>query len=362
MIRRVLLTAAGLFTAVCVACAPEPVTPPPPPLPQPMQPVACAYDNIGMLPANFPNPKDPHFTPVSSGMAPPNIVADVKRAVALAPPFFQVQLCQLDGIFIAPPGGESWGVRNPRTGKKYVALSYDLWSSGTPPDLATHATRVIHRLLTWNGPHSPNFTSQTNDPAVTVLDVLAHEYGHVLFYETFVRPPETPPQFNNPDFFCGGKFYQDSWQLQTLPQSTIPWRHFTDTAGLHLPNDIQISDIQSAPPTPSGKGNLVSLFYSEDAPPSQKNGHGRWASLFAGFTPDHDFVETFKLFVLMKSRTPPTTLKLNVETSQGMQHYNIHATCGQRSTLKDKLGCFQQQFCANSTANACNSNCVPLAP
>src|SRR4051794_37088182 len=97
MIRRVLLTAAGLFTAVCVACAPAPVMPPP--SPPPPERLACAYDNIGMLPADFRSPKNPYFTPMSSGTPPsPNIVADVQRAVALAPPFFQDKLCQLDGI------------------------------------------------------------------------------------------------------------------------------------------------------------------------------------------------------------------------------------------------------------------------
>jgi len=358
MIRRVLLTAAGLFTAVCVACAPAPVTPLHPPLMPPQ--LACAYDNIGMLPAEFANPKTPYFTPVASGTPRANIVTDVRQAVALAPPFFQDRLCHLDGIFITPRGGESWGVRNPETGKKYVALSEDLWSTdlwpgGAPPDLATYEKRVIQRLINWDG---PNYTPPSNDPAMTVLDVLAHEYGHVLFYDTFVSPPKTTPQFNNPHLFCGGEFYKLAWQQDTLPRSAITWRNYTDdNAGLHLGDDIQIHEIEAALPTPAGKGNLLGWFYSESGPPGQRNGHGRWASLFAGFTPDHDFVETFKLFVLMKSHRPLTTLDLTIPTSAGNRHYNIPASCSARSALKSKLTCFQKMFCANSEANACNSNC-----
>jgi hypothetical protein len=355
MIRRVLLTAAGLFTAVCVACAPAEVKLPPQHLVG-LHPTACAYDNIGMLPVEFANPKNPVFDPVASGTPPANMVADMRQAIALAPPFFQEQLCQLDGLFIAPRG-ESWGVRNPQTGKRYVALSADLWSGGSPPDLATRQTQVIRRLADWDGPsvtqqpHNPSYA-----PAITVLDVLAHEFGHVLFYDTFVNRPGTKPDFNNPAF-CGGGFFKVSWQQNTLPQTAIPWRGYTDIVSSHLSDDIQIDEVRRAPPTPSGKGNLLNLFYSESATPKERNGHGRWASLFAGFTPDHDFIETFRLFVLMKSRAPLTTLQINVPTANGTKQHNIPASCNARSALKGKLACFQQKFCRISGAGPCSPVC-----
>src|SRR4051794_7266581 len=152
MLRRVFVAATGLFAAACVACS-QAIAPPAQHLVG-LHPTACAYDNIGMLPVEFANPKNPNFTPVSVGNPPPNIVADISQAIGLAPPFFQRQLCDLDGIFVVPHG-QSYGLRNPSTstGGRYVVLSADLWSGGSAPDLATYEQGVLQTLLGgWNGP------------------------------------------------------------------------------------------------------------------------------------------------------------------------------------------------------------------
>jgi hypothetical protein len=123
-----------------------------------------------------------------------------------------------------------------------------------------------------------------------------------------------------------------------------------------MPDDIQIAEIENASPNPSGKGDLLHWFYSRGAADGQRNGHGRWASLFAGFTPDHDFVETFKLFVLFNSSAPLTSLEIAIPGSKQTHHHNIPLTCGNRSILKAKLTCMQRFFfTACPTCKACPS-------
>jgi hypothetical protein len=118
MIRRILLAAAGLFAAVCVACAPS-LVPPPSFMPHPpikhAFPTGCAMANVRVLSGPpWVNLDDPTQDPsaLSSLPSPADyIVRDLENAFDLAPPFFQDQLCKLDGIYIVDDGGP-WAFRN----------------------------------------------------------------------------------------------------------------------------------------------------------------------------------------------------------------------------------------------------------
>jgi hypothetical protein len=312
-------------------------------------PKTCAVDNIQMLPASDANRTDPHFVPAPTGSAPADKVRLIKEAYDLAPPFFREQLCDLNGLYIVPKG-ESWGLRNPDTKLRYVALSADLWpGGGSPKPLPEYLDDVDARLIRWPGgvAHDHHPAEPAYGPAMTILGVLAHEYGHVLFYDTFVDPPGSAPKYDDPKGFCGGTFFRNSWR-HPLPNSPIPWRVVDQVEGEHGAGDIRILDImRAAPGLP--KGDLVHKFYALAGTPG---GQGRWASLWAGFSPDHDFVETFRLFVMMNSsRYPLRSLGATVPTSAGTKAHDIPATCRSRPILMSKLACFQQALC--TPPNSC---------
>jgi hypothetical protein len=192
MIRRLLRLCVGLALAACLANIPAP-----PASFAPMAAVAepaCAFDKITMLPSNF-DPTRARGTPVGAGPIPQNIQDDLTAAYKLAPTFFQKQLCGLDGVFITR-GADSWGFRNISDGKRYLAVSQALWKDGAAPKYGEYQTSVIHRLLHgWAGPvHSQKPDAAEDGSAVTVLAALAHEFGHILFYDTFVNPRGSAPK------------------------------------------------------------------------------------------------------------------------------------------------------------------------
>jgi len=346
MIRSALLLCAGIIAAACFACMPA--SSPPPAAPAP--PAGCAINNVTLVAANF-NPTNASGTPPSAGSIPNYVQSDLLAAYNLAPPFFQQQLCALDGIYIAPASSDSWAFRNIQDGKKYLALSMSLWSSGSAPAFSAYENTVVQRLLEgWNGPHHP---PKINDPsdgtAVTVLAALAHEYGHILFYATFVKPYYNPPDFSA---FCGGTFFSPAWQ--SLPAGKNLWRGYGDVIGTHNSDDVQIQQILAAlphggGPDVHGAGALVDKIYNTSL--------GRWASLFAAFSPDEDFVETFKLFVLKNSKYPTSlqSLPIQIPIANVIVTEDIPGTCSKRPVLAAKMSCFAQAMCGASPAtDACS--------
>jgi hypothetical protein len=333
--------------------------------------VACpALDNMTMLNPAYVNLADASVIPTSDPRHPNvqgNVKNDVKAAIQMAPAFFQRQVCALTGLFIAP-SGDSWGLRNTSDqSKKYLALSMELWpggGSGGAKKFANHEDDVVQRLLRWTGPkHAPGSNNPANISAVTVLSVLAHEYGHILFYDTFVKTSKAAPDFT---LFCGNLFYSQSWQ--TLPNSPILWRNFGDSAGDHKSDDVQIADIvNAAPPVGQadtlGAGALFDRLYNLN---NATGASGRWASAFSAWSPDEDFVETFRLFVLKNSQTPLQTLPIQIPIQATVNGSpltvtvteDIPGTCTMRPVLSAKLFCFVQAMC-NTIADPCSpvQNC-----
>jgi len=76
---------------------------------------------------------------------------------------------------------------------------------------------------------------------------------------------------------------------------------------------------------------------------------GHWASVFAGFSPDEDFVETFKFYVLTQVvdhplRSLPITFTGNENYAHDVwdDHYE-----NKKSELKRKIDCFDKLFHPN---------------
>jgi hypothetical protein len=356
MVRSTFRLCAGIIAALsCFACAPAqpdsgshavtPVAAAPPPV--------CAFDRIAMVSATF-DPRNANATPTPAGSIPAYVQNDLTAAFNLAPAFFKTQLCGLDGVFITPTG-DSWGFRNIQDGKRYLALSMSLWKGGAVQTFSQYENGVVHRLLNgWTALNHPAKGDPSDSPAVTVLAALAHEYGHILFYETFVNPRGSAPNYGA---FCGGTFYSDSWQaMPTVPNI---WRSYGDIVGTHKPDDVQVQEILNAVPKPGspdtrGAGALLRRLYGLNGTNAPI---GRWASFFASFSPDEDFVETFKLFVLKNSSAPLKSFKITIPVGGVLISEDIPGTCNQRSVLVKKLGCFAQKFCSGPTVDPCGVIC-----
>jgi hypothetical protein len=350
-----LILAAAIAGTVLFACAP------------PTAAQVCTGGNLNPVPfVATPYAPATNATPTAQNR-PINddVQTDLAGAFAAASHTFQTQLCNLDGIFVDPSGcadpgsgntydpttcnnngalitDYSWGLRiyplNPGSGKRYIGLSLGLWNNNntltpnyhwqcqpfhvcSPPFSLFYKAFVdtVAHLPAPNSPHGalsvrvvPN--SFAENPAMSVLALLAHEFGHVYWFDSFIVDPNTGAP--NPGgsfvnkYFCYGNFYPSgNWEgsLTLLPfLNTGRFVSFGDT----LP--------YSGSQVPGLPGTLHNI-----------HGSGHWASALAAFSPSEDFVETFELSVLMRAGL--TRLQINsdpiVPVSKG-------------SWLDWKLSCF----------------------
>jgi hypothetical protein len=286
----------------------------------------------------------------------------LSKAFDTAPQSFQGQLCGLDGVLIntmgcatqndcrgVDPRDNSWALResykrNPQKGGRYISLSAALWS------MATHTwsyhqfeTLVISGLLQgldWpatdgNGPRYPSTGSDPTDtPAMTILAAMAHEVGHLLWYDFFNPKRYDPkdPRYTDPNTFCSaiGGFFGRSW----ITPVTVPprWRYFGEGSQDQHLSPPEIKDIRAAilHRDDNTASALVDQIYDISQP---------WASLFAAFSADEDFVETFKLKVLLNANPPLQSLPIQFPY-QGGKTEDVPGTLAQRIELTNKLSCF----------------------
>jgi hypothetical protein len=373
MIRSALLLCAGTLAALCLSCGPAVAPPPNDGRLVVTWPLAvCDADSfanaVQMVASTPPNTST---TPTPSGPIPigGNKWTDLKAAFALAPPFFKSQLCALDGVFVSADN-RSWGLRNRLTGKGYIAVADDLWNGAAHAmSFRAFENRVLKTLLKgWQGPGHPILTGPP-DSERTVLAVLAHEYGHVLFYRTIIPALGGQGNFNpNFDNFCDdgkGNFFtgpMGAWATITdEPPPLSRWRGFGEVASAHKTGDEQVNNILTSVPAPGmpdtkGAGRKLATIYDANnaSPPN-----GRWAGFFAAFSPQEDFVETFQLFVLRKATTPLMSLPIKIPIFQGSPFdADIPQTCSQRPVLSRKLGCFQHLLCGDPIAPPCGTTCT----
>ena len=251
----------------------------------------------------------PAYQPPAGASAAGTIYSnDVAAAFGAAPPWFQDQLCDLSTVYINPDLNasegvffSSWGYRNPRTASKYIAISEQLWGpQGQGPAITfeTYETQLLGALLL-NYPGLQYQAAGYNSAKLTsgqlaILAALAHERGHILWYLVNNVTPGQGGSYT-PKIICsdGRSFFVD-WRSVDRPPI---WRTFGDLQDNHpldadgvTSDNVQASDLFNAAARKNRKAEpLLTAIYSR---------HGRWASAFASFSPDEDFVETFKLFVL----------------------------------------------------------------
>ena len=318
MIRNILLLCAGILVAMALACSPA-VAPPPA---FTVSTVNCTSptnfaNSAQRLSASFaPDPlAPPGNVPTSNGpVTNASILTDLAAAFSLAPPAFLNELCGNTGnpavsLFVqdCPPAPgictvRSWGYRQRAGGARFIALSAGLWQ-GAAPALSDPAfeTAVIDNLVGVQGLAS--YVSASNDsPEMTVLAVMAHELGHILWWNKGLMsrrcPNPLPPGVDR-------IFWKIAWQNAGGPPA---FHNF----GVQFPTDRRLrgpskDDVRNNAGSPPVARNLLRQIYGGD-----------WASLLANVAPDEDLIETYKLTILTTARNvgkgPLTSLVVNIPT------------------------------------------------
>jgi hypothetical protein len=296
------------------------------------------------------------------------IAGDLADAFNAAPEFFKNQLCNLSGIYIDRTGCTSYDPRScngrPPTDALWAFRAFDdagnsagefigtwlgLWQNGVDghaPVLSKFETGRLQTLLNWksNGPRHELVDPDTS--TMTMLLVLAHEVGHVFWYDSFViKPDGSPNPGGQADFgkFCDGTFYspqhpgEGSWLV--LPVGVPPnrWVSFGTTRNYHKPDDVDMASLGFD--LDHGRypnaGDLLHGIYAGIQ-------NGRWASALAAFSPDEDFVETFQLFVLMHAKPPLQHLRVRIPGTRPQPYLDdVPFTFDQRPELVRKSRCFE---------------------
>jgi hypothetical protein len=259
-----------------------------------------------------------------SKISPATQTSDAALIVAAydaAPPFFQAALCRLDHIYVDtdtknPAKPSVWGMReriNPDPSNQprihigiAKALLTDLARQHTP--YAVYENQLASALLAptpikpdrsiavLSYTAAPDPAKPPQPAAIAVLAILAHEMGHIVWWERDVGAGDFP---------------------------TISWTSKSVQHGFH---NFGVEDPQNPPQRPPVKADvqydLRYLTPAKAAADLQTIYGGEWASLFATVAPDEDFVETYKLVVLTERGTSParqalTTLKVTIPGASG---------------------------------------------
>ncbi len=408
MIRTALLVGASVIAAACVACTPKQ----PPPTPVAHRAQRCTDEDSFIKsvrivqPGYYPN-KEYAEPPVTDDPLPPVVETDLRSAFRIAPRSFQQAVCALDGVYVTQAdcdsGGpnkktcfdSSWGFRSPydpNKGKRYIAISLSNWTVGQPlrkadsrsganktgyrnaQRLTEYSTSQLNTLLKtlndlpWKAP--PKFDSKfgrddpANTPGMTVLAVLAHELGHVRWYDWVEPVPGNPHEHaSNYNLTLLMKcvpngFFRDSWNPYVAPPNepfvAPDWLTFglqADAGLINHATDPMISDfVKPGQRVPDGdqpraqnyqprrgRGQLDALAQSLD---DVYNDEHPWPSLLGSLSPTEDLVETYVLSVLTQASTPLRSLRLNITRPNGqVVHEDVVAHLSDKSTLARKLAC-----------------------
>jgi hypothetical protein len=332
-------------------------------------------------------PYDPksNTAPSAGAAIPTDVWTDLQAAFAIATGF-QTQLCALNGIFINPAGctkpddpttcvsspmviaNNGWGVRqyDPNNGNilgRYIALPLGLWNNSAPsgwscgtrtycaPPFHTYQTALLQGLLMAlsptllpAAPKLPSFSianASADTGAMSVLATLAHEYGHILWYDKFVAKGGGPADPTGTSF-CGGQFYTTptvSWQY---PVSVPPgrWLNFgqiRDQSPLTSPI-LTLPGFYNANLPAKAGDNLLRLYVGGISV-------GPWASVLAAFSPDEDFVETFELSVLASAQPSGASqpllqsMKVAIPGSHGTIPFDVFTNLQNGTELARKYVC-----------------------
>ncbi len=326
----------GILCLAIWACV-QPAPAPPPVVTSGLSSVSCGAGDDLLNHIHYTNfmPVYPFTTEPSPSLgAPqvdPHIQSDLAAAFTANSAFSRNELCTLDGLFIntaqcssyAPSScgtmqdtdvvDNSWGFRT-QSNHKYVAISLGMWRcpQGSTQDYCAPtftqfhqrlATALLDRTAGISTGIKPIFKVPPgiDTTGLAVLTAVAHERGHIWWWEMFVKPPGSL-SISNTAAFCGGIIYPGGlWPAQAAPRQA---------KAVDIPAGRYVTFGELSPNSPVS--NSRSLFRSGDAA-SVIDGiysSGQYPSLLAAYSPDEDFVEAFEWSVLRNG--PLRDLTVNV--------------------------------------------------
>lgn len=234
--------------------------------------------------------------------------SSLAAAYSNAPRHAQTRLCRLTKLFIVPPeagsqsGWDSWGLWEPPVAKidgrgVYIGLSEAglLPRDGPSPLTSVRDTenlilgKLMPNYVRWEqsggSPRPPRYTAETSlGRPLGLLDVILHELGHVLLADT--NADEQPHRKFDPPSKCfDADYVNDAWTGWSRRQ----WVAFRAPNGAHrrnVPTMVAIDQL-------IGVGDYTGA--TRDLNESIGN---EFVSLFAGLSPEEDFVETYKYSAL----------------------------------------------------------------
>jgi hypothetical protein len=366
--KRFAISLAGLLCLALSACAPPSKVPPAPtgPTTVVLKSVNCSDGDLlnHVHYTNFtPGPPFRSIPTPDTQQVNPDIQLDLAAAFNANPTFSKNELCPLDGIFInraqcsgyAPSScstmadkdiaANSWGFRTSNLsatpGQKYVAISLGLWRGNTcpagsgqticAPSLTQFHQRLAKALLDKTAgmsvSMSPTFQTdpKTDTAGLAVLTALAHERGHIYWFETFVQTPgDTPTNLVTlAGLFCGGTIYPGGlWQGKSVE---LPTNRFVEFGVLNPNSPVAglPSLLRSRNPHAVG---LIDATYTG----------GLYPSLLAAYSSDEDFVEAFQWSVLRNAGLSDVSINVNGTAARPI----LHGGRGNMQWEEDKLQCF----------------------
>lgn len=251
-----------------------------------------------------------------------------------APSFFRRQLCVFDYVFIDPflsplgaqagrssPGGWGFWADSDQQGqpKNAIGLSARLWEQ--QPDFASHETNINGAVRDRNPGRYRGEAAYTLASTVgtrtagfdtTLLGILAHETGHILWRD------------------------QDVFRQRGCYTSWERLSHRIADNGR-----FQGFGIFAARSKPRNRDSVYNIYAS-----------GEWASLFGTVSPSEDFIESYKLHVL--DLASPRLEVLRVQDKQSGLDVDVMSQFRDSNTLlHKKKECF---------IRALNELAVPLIP
>jgi hypothetical protein len=240
------------------------------------------------------------------------------------------------------------------------------------PKLTDYSTSQLNTLLkTLNNPTfkaPPKFDSQfgsgdsANTSGMTVLAVLAHELGHVRWYD-WLEPVPSPVHKTvdltllincTPD---RSLFFQGSWRATPQPNEAFAvrqlWLPFGQTADPNLVNHASgppISDFtgQRRPEGTAPNAETYQRRHRDDQPlvalaanlNELYSDNNPWASLLGSLSPTEDLVETYTLSALTQASPPLRSLRLNIASpDRQIFQQDVVADLPNKPGLARKLAC-----------------------
>jgi hypothetical protein len=281
-------------------------------------------------------------------------------AFEAAPPFFKDKLCGLASVYIvqntcngtctaADLINNSWGLRAYRsTGyPESIATSVQLLLDPTLKLSVFETQRLMYLLHfvsagadAWTHHPAYQVAPVTFDTLVfSVLAAFAHEYGHVLWYDSFVSQPGQ--NIDGLDTFCRGKnkygrFYPPGqWDKISLPNNR--WINFANKQDrYHIDHFTSLQNALDA-------GGITGRFYPKADKELYKGlADDSVTDLLSVFSSTEDFVTAYELNVLKQAQL--TTLNVEMYDDSGTidpnYEVNFFGKLGSNTDLYEKVKCF----------------------